>query len=228
MNTSKPLVAQDTKWMQDVKNIALTNVLPFTGQIGGPIIDNVAHLQQIIMIYGKNVFKSKPIHDEMLLFIIKCFITKPFLYNDIIIGAEQLSNLEQFVPANTNLSRLKITRMTQRREFTDFWQLFITHFTDTTIQDPTQHIIKNTHMSGTYNAILPYYADDNLQVIDTSKLIRYAIVNNDDVSSGQIDLTDHSYVNYQWMIEFCTFIITMSILMYIDCNLITNLSKQKE
>jgi hypothetical protein len=74
--------------------------------------------------------------------------------------------------------------------------------------------------SGTYSALLPYY--DN-KVIDKTKLIRYA-----NYESSYQKKLDHSIENYQWFIEFCTFIIVTAILMHTDCHLIKDTDKQKK
>ena len=54
--------------------------------IQDPIIADLDELKRIVRIYGKNVFKTKEVPDEMLTFIVKTFIDAPFLHNGRIVG----------------------------------------------------------------------------------------------------------------------------------------------
>lgn len=43
-----------------------------------------------------------------------------------------------------------------------------------------------------------------------------------------VDINDHSSVIYAWFIEFCSFVIVMAILIYVDCNLIIDDIKRSQ
>lgn len=110
----------------------MDNTVPPINNIGY-LIDNVEHLKQIIMIYGKKVFKSKDVHDDVLNFIVKNFVEKPFPYNGRVLGNIKDENLAAFnLTANELAARIR-----QRAALLEFWNLFILNFTVTYVKDPT-------------------------------------------------------------------------------------------
>lgn len=187
---------------------------PSMGPSMGPIIDNIDHLKQIVMLYGKNVFKSKPVPDEILTFIVKNFIEKPFLFNGKVVGSMSDLVVEQYG------DDIKEARTRQRQQITEFWALFIKHFSDSSIRDPAKKQ-EDVVGEGTYGALLPYY--NSQKVKDTTKLIKYATA---DKGVYHMDMTTHVEVNYSWFVEFCSFVVIMAILIYVDCNLIIDTSKR--
>ena len=180
-----------------------------------PIIDNVNHLKKIVMLHGKSVFKSKTVHDEILLFIIENFIEKPFLYNGKVIGSTQESDIGQY----DDDPMYRVIWKRQREQIMKFWDLFVKHFSNGAIRDPTDKA--DTIMGeGTYGTLLPYY---NHSVENKSKLIKYMTPSQ---GNYHMNMNTHIEANYSWFVEFCTFVVVMAILIYIDCNFVINESKR--
>ena len=69
---------------------------------------------------------------------------------------------------------------------------------------------------GQYGAVYEYY-DANTKKIVPKKIVKYIKVKD---TGFYIAIDDDSIERYKWMIEFCLFVIVMSILMYVDCLLI--------
>lgn len=180
----------------------------------GPIIDDVNHLKRIVMLYGKNVFKTKPVHDEILTFIIKNFVENTFLYNGRIIGS-----IEEDVIVNYDESDITAWHR-QRQQLSEFWGLFIKHFSDPSIRDPTNRG-ETVVGEGTYGALLPHYDVSGSK--DASRLIKYVTA---DKGVYHMRMDTHVETNYSWFVEFCSFVVVMAILIYIDCNLVIDASKQ--
>lgn len=187
----------------------------------GPIIDNMEDLKQIVMVYGKNVFKSKPVDDEILSFIVTNFVEKPFLYNGKVVAT-----MSDHMVVITHGAEGKKEKIRQQNQFTEFWSLYVKHFlpkdSELSIRDPTgkgERVIGE----GTYGALLPYYDISGKK--DTSKLIKYITA---DKGVFRVNMKNHTENNYAWFVEFCSFIVIMAILIYIDCNLVIDSEKRTQ
>ena len=183
----------------------------------GPLIDNISHIKKIVMLYGKKVFTSttKIINNDLLEFICDTFITSKFLYNGKIIGYMDKSIIDKEKSKDPLLESIYNH---QRDTIDKFWLLFQANFFDDMIRDPLQNARSERKIGeGTYGIILPYI-DPNTRAVDKTKLIKYIKSNG----SIHINVSLHPREFYVWFVEFCTFIIIMSLLMYVDCHMIVD------
>lgn len=190
-----------------------------------PIIDDKNHLKHIISYFGSNVFKDKPKTDptKMLEFINDVFVEKVFLYEGDIIG---------YLPTLTPASLQKLSEKErekkilaynyQRETLQKFWDLYIELYEDDSIAEP-QEKQTNLQGQGTYGAVYKLYKNKEGSLVEINdRFIKYAIIDNTYV----IDKYNYEIEQFQWMLEYCSFVITMSIIMYTDCILVEENSKQ--
>jgi hypothetical protein len=208
-----------------IKIISVSNVVQNKKKdiVIGPLIDSISHLKEIVMMYGKKVFTStiKTINNDMLEFICDNFITSTFLYNGKNIGYIDKSIIDR---EKSKDPLLESSYNHQRNTIERFWILFQANFFDDMIRDPLQNARAEKKIGeGTYGIILPYI-DPNTRAIDKTKLIKYIKSNN----SVHINVSSHPREFYVWFIEFCTFIIIMALLMYVDCHMIVDESQRMQ
>lgn len=175
------------------------------------IIKNINHLRKIITEYGTNVFVDKLLSSEMLNFIVDSFIVEPFLYEGRNVGADP----------NARDMKTLVAQEKQRTTLTIFVSKYLPEIIDDSIPDPMVLSPAQKLGEGTYGVIARH---------SPGKVLKYVIAR--DASSNPLyhldmDMTNHVGKNvlYTWFIEFCTFIIIMSIMKYIDCNLIVDDAK---
>lgn len=183
-----------------------------------PIFDNKDHLKQVIRIYGKHVFNAITISNNMLEFIIANFIDDAFF--------DESGRILGLLPDEHKLNPQEIIqRETQIVVMMTFFELFINNFTDNDIVLPTVNVgpegpgESKDFGEGTYGVLKAYVKDG---VVIPNKLVKFLVPNTP--GHGQFHITKNmtDSNNYLWMIEFCTFVTVMAILIYIDCNLIVD------
>ena len=163
------------------------------------------------------MFKTKEVPDEMLTFIVKTFIDAPFLHNGRIVGHLKLYT----DPPNTVEMETAIKQ--QQEQYSTFRKLFELHFENTSIIDP---VLRRDSVigKGTYGALFLYNDGSDSDDSGTKKLIKYVTPKP---NVYHVKLNNNTKQNYDWFIEFCTFVVVMAILIYIDCTLIIDTSKRE-
>jgi hypothetical protein len=195
------------------------------------LIKNKEHLKQIIKEYGKNIFiisdisKNPSISDDILNFINQIFIDNVFFYNGSIVGA------------NVDSSDIKIKEIQykQRSALIIFLHLFLKNYyvPDDSSFDSREY---TEISSGSKKFKLLKYnpMEETYYVGMYTKLIS---LNTDMSSSHSMTRSDyndvplmkiHTKKNFEWFTEFCTYVIIISILKYIDCTLIIDDTKRTE
>jgi hypothetical protein len=176
------------------------------------LFDNIDHLKKVVVVYSNNVFRDIKINKNMLDFIIATFIDDDFLYKGtILVGSmcyEDTLTHEQMIKAKQ-----------QKVKFEEFCELYNQNFKDKDILDPSEQHNWQHIGEGSFGIIYP---------IENNRAIKY--ITNEFSST----IKEKCYINlatanndiYAWMVEFCTFIIVMSILIYIDNMMIVDDSKR--
>jgi hypothetical protein len=216
-----------------------------------PIIENKEHLKDIVLFFGFHVFTNEnSINTEILNFINQTFIDNDFFYNGKIIGQYDPDKLKKLF--QTDLTNAESIHTKQRTALATFWNLYTNYYNDDNILKPKEildFINKNSTSSkteeikrgeGTYGAVYKYYRRNKEGKIEKIEhtLVKYITTeeSKDVLQNGElvpkyyksfnVDVETNNTEIYQWMVEFCTFIIVMSILMFIDCTLIKDATKK--
>lgn len=183
------------------------------------LFDDIEQFKNVIMIYGKHVFNSVIVNDDMLNFIFDNFVKTNFLQDGQILGSIPVTNFDILVAdASTNpKSKIMLDAVIRQRDICKkFYEIFIINFNDPYMKIPSSRASPLSF--GTYGALFPY--TEKGVNIDT-KLVKYAsVANNTGGRNYKLDISSNDEDNYTYMLEFCTFVVIMSLLIFIDCNLI--------
>jgi len=191
-----------------------------------PIINNSEHLKLIVNEFGRYVFTNILVPNDVLAFINKTFIDNSFFYKgNELLGDKKENETKTFTYEEQTYYN------NQRQTLLQFWNLFINNFTNDTVKDPIEFPggipIETT---GGFGMVRPYYKIDGKSKPEQKiegKIVKYITPGGADSGTFYIDINDYESDHYLWMVEFCSFVVVMSILMYIDCILLKN-NKSKQ
>lgn len=167
-----------------------------------PVIENVDHLKQIVLSYGQFVYKERPVSKDLLNCIVDGFIDKKLFSSGNIFATDK-----SILPGHPNKQAVELKKQ-QLEFFSTFWPLFYANYEDTNITDPADLPVMG---EGTYGAVFRYEESSNGKPGKIMKFIKegYGIYT--------IDISYPTHELFVWMIELCTYIITASLLIFIDC-----------
>ena len=169
------------------------------------LFDNKEHLAQIVLKFGQKAFKSIDVPDKMLQFIVDNFVLTSNYSTDI-------------------------------NALNDFCELYInaknadgSSFNNDEIIDPTNSLSNDdpSEKKGTYGIVINYNNDPSKKI----KYVKYDTTNfyfnlNHKEVRNEKDIYNVQ-MKFSWYVEFCSFVIIMAVLIFIDCNLIIDNTSRK-
>jgi hypothetical protein len=183
------------------------------------IFTNINHLKSTIKTFGSTVFTDVALSDNMMKFIINNFITSQFLKNGKIFG-------DIATPEYINIKESeKFFASKQKSTLDEFLKLLVTDHLDQTIQEPLDN--QNVYGSGSYGTITQLNING---IVAKDRLVKFMKFDHNDIIAHELSIhpdvptsdnrliSQHKHIRelYMWMIEFCAFVVIMSILTFVD------------
>src|SRR5579872_1240673 len=126
------------------------------------LFDDNEQFKKVIMIYGKHVFNSTRVDDNMLNFIYDNFIKTDFLENGKILGS--LTGAE-----TSRLTTKEYKAVVRQRDICKkFFELFIINFNDQNMKIPSS--TDKPIGEGTYGSLFPYIENG---IESKNKIVKY-------------------------------------------------------